>query len=217
MSIVLFDLDETLINGDSASLWSAFMLEVGLVDNAFLSQERAIMQKYSSGKMSMSEYMAFTLTPLRALSQQKLADYVAHFVDKYISSRFYPQALEKINDYKQANRRLIIISATADFIVTAIAKKLVIQEVIAVQTEVVDGCYTGKTIGVLSYQQGKVERLKDYLGNEYEGLIRTATFYSDSCNDLPLLNEVAYPKVVNPDEMLRTVAEHSGWPILYWH
>ncbi|SMB79339.1 HAD-superfamily subfamily IB hydrolase, TIGR01490 [Pasteurella testudinis DSM 23072] len=216
MSLVLFDLDDTLIDGDSASLWSEFMLHRGLADQDFVEQEQAMMQKYAAGEMSMDDYMAFTLAPLRGMSQTEIAKQTALFALNEIEPRVYPAAKETVKQAQLAGQRLIVISATADFVVQAAAKRLGIREVIAIQTELVDGHYTGNTVGVLSYQQGKVTRLQDYLGEDYPDLMRTATFYSDSRNDLPLLNEVGCPKVVNPDRTLRQYAEKCGWPILRW-
>ncbi|MGR6980550.1 HAD family hydrolase [Testudinibacter sp. P27/CKL/0425] len=216
MSLVLFDLDDTLIDGDSASLWSEFMLQRGLVDQEFVEQEQEMMKKYAAGEMSMEDYMAFTLSPLRGMSQQDVAKQTALFAHCEIEPRIYPEAQQAIKAFQLANRRIIIISATADFVVEAIAKKLGVQEVIAIQTEVVDGHYSGNTFGILSYQQGKVQRLQAYLGAEYAEQIREALFYSDSRNDLPLLNEVGYPIAVNPDSVLRQQAEKCGWTIEHW-
>lgn len=216
MSLVLFDLDETLIDGDSASLWSEFMLHRGLVDHEFIAQEQLMMQKYAAGEMSMEAYMAFTLAPLRGMAQADIAKQTALFALNEIEARFYAEAKAAVKQAQRAEQRLIVISATADFVVQAVAKRLGIREVIAIQTELLDGHYTGNTVGVLSYQQGKVTRLQAYLGADYPDLMRTATFYSDSRNDLPLLNEVGCPKVVNPDRTLRQHAEKCGWQILTW-
>ncbi|MGV6988557.1 HAD family hydrolase [Testudinibacter sp. P80/BLE/0925] len=216
MSLVLFDLDDTLIDGDSASLWSEFMLHRGLVDHEFVEREYLMMQKYAAADMSMDDYMAFTLAPLRGMSQAEIAKQTALFALNEIEPRIYPAAKQSVKQAQLAGQRLIMISATADFVVQAAAKRLGIREVIAIQTELLDGHYTGNTVGVLSYQQGKVTRLQAYLGDHYADLIRAATFYSDSCNDLPLLNEVGYPKVVNPDRTLRRHAEKCGWQILTW-
>lgn len=216
MSLVLFDLDNTLIDGDSASLWSEFMLLRGLVDNKFVCSEKAMMDQYATGDMSMQDYMAFTLNPLRGLPQQDIAKQTALFVQTEIKPRFYAAALEAIQAYQLAKKRLIIISATADFLVNEVAKKLGISEVIAIQTEIIDGYYSGKMVGIPSYQQGKVRRLQAYLGETYTELTSQAIFYSDSSNDLPLLNEVGYPIAINPDALLRQHAEKQGWQIEYW-
>ena len=216
LPLVLFDLDDTIIDGDSASLWTKFMLQRGLVDNGFIAEEQAMMAQYTDGNMSMEEYMHFTLAPLRTMNEQEVAHQTTLFVHSEIKNRIYPQALKAIRHYQTVGCRLIIISATADFIVQAVAQTLNISEVIAIQTELKDGHYTGKTYGILSYQQGKVQRLKAHLGGQYEKLIKQAIFYSDSCNDLSLLNEVGHPIVVNPDSVLQQHATKCGWLIENW-
>lgn len=216
MTLALFDLDETLIRADSASLWIEYLRDIAWVDQGFQQQEQAMMENYASGKMSMQEYMQFTLQPLLPYDLSTITQQVKNFVEQRIKPIVYPQAQETLAHYRQAGARIIIISATAEFIVKEVAHLLGVQEVIAIRTASFNQRLTGQTVGTLSYQAGKVTRLKEYLGQEYEEAMKTAYFYSDSQNDLPLLNEVAFPHVVNPNDKLKAYALEKGWPVLEW-
>ncbi|OEC36096.1 HAD-superfamily subfamily IB hydrolase, TIGR01490 [Pseudomonas cuatrocienegasensis] len=216
MALAIFDLDDTLIHGDCASLWSAEMAKLGWVDGeSFLRRDRELMALYAEGKLAMEDYMTFSLSPLVGRTEEEVAFVVEPYVEDVIEPLFYSDATRCLATHRAAGDRILIISASAHFLVSAIAERLKVDDVLAIDLELKHGYYSGHTQGVLTYREGKVTRLHSWLEAEGEHL-DGAYFYSDSRNDLPLLQQVDKPHVVNPDPALRAHAEQAGWPILNW-
>ncbi|WP_457789548.1 HAD family hydrolase [Pseudomonas sp. PL-6] len=216
MALAIFDLDETLIHGDCASLWAVEMNKLGWADGeAFIAREQELMHLYAAGKLAMEDYMAFTLAPLVGRTAEEVAHVVEPFVEDVIEPIFYSDASRTLAAHREAGDRLLVISASAHFLVSAIAERFGIDEVLAIDLEQQHGFYSGRTQGVLTYREGKVTRLHAWLAEQNENLAG-ASFYSDSRNDLPLLQLVDRPFAVNPDPTLRAHAEQAGWPILSW-
>ncbi|MEK1907493.1 MAG: HAD family hydrolase [Pseudomonas sp.] len=216
MALAIFDLDETLIHGDCASLWSEHMADLQWVDReSFLGREQELMALYAEGQLAMEDYMAYTLSPLVGRTPEEVDYVVGPFVEDIIEPIIYSDAMRCLATHRAAGDRLLIISASAHFLVSAIAERLGIAEVLAIDLEQQHGCYSGQTSGVLTYREGKVQRLNDWLTGEGESL-DGAHFYSDSRNDLALLSLVEHPHTVNPDPTLRAHAEQQGWEILSW-
>lgn len=216
MALAIFDLDETLIHGDCASLWAVEMTKLGWADGeAFIAREQELMHLYAAGELAMEDYMAFTLAPLVGRTPEEVAHVVEPFVEDVIEPIFYSDASRTLAAHREAGDRLLVISASAHFLVSAIAERFGIDEVLAIDLELQHGFYSGRTQGVLTYREGKVTRLQAWLAAQNENLAG-ASFYSDSRNDLPLLQLVDRPFAVNPDPTLRAHAEQAGWPILNW-
>ena len=216
MALAIFDLDETLIGGDCASLWAREMVKLGWADgDSFIAREQELMRQYSAGELAMEDYMAFTLSPLVGRTAEEVAHVVEPFVEEVIEPIFYSDATRCLATHRAAGDRILLISASAHFLVNAIAARLGIQEVLAIDLEQQHGGYSGNTQGVLTYREGKVTRLQAWLEEQGESL-DGAYFYSDSRNDLPLLQLVSNAYAVNPDPVLREHAEQAGWPILNW-
>lgn len=216
MALAIFDLDDTLIDGDCASLWSAHMADLGWVDrDSFLARDHELMTLYAEGKLAMEDYMAFSLSPLVGRTAEEVASVVEPFVEDVIEPIIHSDAMRCLAGHRQAGDRLLIVSASAHFLVSAIGERLGVEEVLAIDLAEEHGHYSGKTRGVLTYRDGKVTRLNAWLAEHGERL-DGAYFYSDSRNDLPLLGMVDNPRVVNPDPVLRAHAELAGWPILAW-
>ncbi|ATH81295.1 HAD-IB family hydrolase [Ectopseudomonas mendocina] len=216
MALAIFDLDETLIHGDCASLWAVEMTKLGWADGeAFIAREQELMRLYAAGELAMEDYMAFTLAPLVGRTPEEVAHVVEPFVEDVIEPIFYSDASRTLAAHREAGDRLLVISASAHFLVSAIAERFGIDEVLAIDLELQHGFYSGRTQGVLTYREGKVTRLQAWLAKQNENLAG-ASFYSDSRNDLPLLQLVDRPFAVNPDPTLRAHAEQVGWPILNW-
>ena len=216
MALAIFDLDETLIHGDCASLWSEEMAKLGWVDGeSFLQKDHELMALYAEGKLAMEDYMAFSLSPLVGRSAEEVAFVVEPYVEDVIEPLFYSDATRCLATHRAAGDRILIISASAHFLVSAIAARLKVDDVLAIDIEEQHGTYSGRTRGVLTYREGKVTRLQAWLEEQGESL-DGAYFYSDSRNDLPLLQLVSQPYAVNPDPVLRRHAEQAGWPILSW-
>ncbi|ATR84338.1 HAD-IB family hydrolase [Pseudomonas sp. FFUP_PS_473] len=216
MALAIFDLDETLIHGDCASLWSEEMARLGWVDGeSFLRRDRELMDAYGRGHLAMEDYMAFSLEPIAGRTQEELQHLVEPWVENIIEPIIFSEACKRIAEHRKRGDRVLVISASGTHLVAPIAARLGIDEFLAIDLEVVNGVYTGKTRGVLTYREGKITRLLEWLDQEEENL-EGASFYSDSRNDLPLLLKVDHPVVVNPDPVLRGHAEQHGWPILSW-
>lgn len=216
MALAIFDLDETLIGGDCASLWSQEMVKLGWADgDSFLAHEQALMRQYAAGSLAMEDYMAFTLSPLVGRTPEEVAHVVEPFVEDVIEPIFYSDATRCLAKHRAAGDRILLISASAHFLVSAIAARLRVEDVLAIDLEEQHGHYSGQTCGVLTYREGKVSRLHDWLQEQGESL-DGAYFYSDSRNDLPLLQLVDKPAVVNPDAALLQHAQQAGWPVLNW-
>lgn len=217
MNLALFDLDETLINGDCSSLWSAFMVEQGWVADPdfFLQQDAEMMRLYAVGQMDMTAYMNWTLIPLKNRSEADVTAMVQRFVHEVIAGRVYADARQCLAEHRAKGDRTIVISASGVHLVAPIAQYLGIDETLAIGVETQDGFFTGFTQGVLTFREGKVARLMTLL-NRDETQLANASFYSDSHNDLPLLNKVGKPCAVNPDVILLQHARQAGWPIHAW-
>ncbi|NUT77894.1 HAD family hydrolase [Pseudomonas sp. C1C7] len=216
MSLAIFDLDETLIHGDCASLWSEQMVRLGWVDGeSFLRRDKELMDAYGRGHLAMEDYMAFSLEPLIGRTPAEVEHLVGPWVEDFIEPIIFSDATKTIAAHRKAGDRILVISASGVHLVAPIAERLGIDEILGIDLEVVNGFYTGKTVGTLTYREGKITRLLEWLDAEEENL-EGASFYSDSRNDLPLLQKVDYPHVVNPDPTLREQAEKAGWPIHLW-
>lgn len=216
MALAIFDLDETLIDGDCASLWAREMAKIGWVDGeSFLRKDTELMAEYAVGTLAMEDYMTFSLAPLVGRTADEVEHVVEPFVEDMIEPLIYSDAMRCIADHRRAGDRILVISASAEFLVNAVAARLGIKDVLAIQLDEQHGFYSGQTCGVLSYREGKVARLHEWAEAEGESL-EGAHFYSDSINDLPLLEQVTHPHVVNPDPLLRAHAEAQGWPRLTW-
>ncbi|MFY0731871.1 HAD family hydrolase [Pseudomonas sp. NFX15] len=216
MALAIFDLDETLIHGDCASLWSEQMVRLGWVDGeSFLRRDRELMDAYGRGHLAMEDYMAFSLEPLIGRTSQEVDHLVGPWVEDYIEPIIFSEATKTIAAHRKAGDRILVISASGVHLVGPIAERLGIDEFLGIELEVAHGAYTGHTVGTLTYREGKIARLLEWLDEQEENL-EGASFYSDSRNDLPLLLKVDFPHVVNPDPVLREHAEKAGWPIHTW-
>ncbi|RAU49281.1 MULTISPECIES: HAD family hydrolase [unclassified Pseudomonas] len=216
MALAIFDLDETLIHGDCASLWSEQMGRLGWVDpESFIKKDRELMEAYSRGELAMEDYMAFTLEPMIGRTPEEVDFLVGPWVEDYIEPIIFSDATKTIAAHRANGDRILIISASGVHLVQAIAERIGVDEVLAIDLAIEQGVYNGKTQGVLTYREGKITRLLEWLDQEGENL-EGASFYSDSRNDLPLLQRVDFPHVVNPDPVLKEAAEKAGWPIHSW-
>lgn len=216
MALAIFDLDETLIHGDCASLWSEQMARLGWVDGeSFLRRDREMMDAYGKGHLDMEAYMAFSLEPLAGRTLEEVDHLVGPWVEDVIEPIILGDACRCIAEHRKRGDRILIISASGTHLVGPIAARLGVEEYLAIELEAANGVYTGQTHGVLTYREGKITRLLEWLDQEQENL-EGASFYSDSLNDLPLLVKVDHPHAVNPDPVLREHAENNGWPILEW-
>ncbi len=214
MSLAIFDLDNTLLGGDSDYLWGQFLVERGIVDGDLYKQENdRFYREYAEGTLDIFEFLRFALRPLRdndpARLEQLREEYLAEKIDPII----LPASRELIQRHREAGDILMIITATNAFVTAPIAERLGIEHLIATNPEQIDGRYTGEVAGEPSYREGKVNRLNSWLQKHGETL-DGSSFYSDSHNDIPLLERVCRPVAVDPDDLLSAHATAQGWPII---
>ncbi|WP_439102702.1 HAD family hydrolase [Congregibacter sp.] len=212
MTLAIFDLDNTLIAGDSDHLWGEFLCTEGLVDaQSFRAGNEKFYADYQRGELDIDAYLAFALAPLAGRSLDTLKKLQAKFIGECISPIMLPAATALIEKHRHRGDRLLIITATNEFVTTPIARELGIDELLGCAVEIEDGLLTGRPTGTLTYRDGKVKRLKEWLIQEDETL-EGAWFYSDSHNDLPLLEVIENPVVVDPDPSLAAIAAERDWP-----
>jgi HAD superfamily hydrolase (TIGR01490 family) len=214
VTLAIFDLDNTLIGGDSDHLWGQFVCEQRLVNgDDFGRRSDAFYADYQAGNLDIDAYLRFALSPLTGRSPEELDTWHEAFMDSKINPIMLPAAAALVNDHRQRGHELLIITATNRFITAPIARALGVEHLIASEGAIVDGRYTGEPSGVPSYHEGKVTRLNQWLdGRQTE--LEGAWFYSDSHNDLPLLELVDNPVAVDPDATLRARALELGWPVI---
>ncbi|MDR5899608.1 HAD-IB family hydrolase [Halomonas vilamensis] len=214
MSLAIFDLDNTLLSTDSDHAWGEFLLEQGVVDSVEYHQaNERFMADYNAGTLDINAFLTVALKPLAENTPEQLAAWHQQFMASKIEPHILPKAEELIARHRTRGDTLLIITATNRFITGPIAERLGIDHLIAVEPEMVDGHYTGKVSGVPSYREGKVTRLKAWLEDQ-EITLDGAWFYSDSHNDIPLLEKIDNPVAVDPDDTLREVAEKRDWRIM---
>ena len=214
MSLAIFDLDNTLIAGDSDHLWGEFLVEQGVVDaDVYRRENDRFYAEYQAGTLDIMEFLGFSLAPLARLEPSELERLRRCFLDERIPPILLEEAQALIERHRAAGDRLLIITATNRFITHPIAEILGVPDIIATEPEVRDGRYTGRVSGTPCYREGKVERLAEWLAGADLDLAGSH-FYSDSHNDLPLLERVDHPVAVDPDDRLREIARERGWPVM---
>lgn len=214
LNLALFDLDNTLIAGDSDHLWGEFLVEKQLVNaHSFKATNDQFYEDYKRGELDIIAYLKFALSPLAQYSMDELQALHAQFMESKIQPIMLPAACALVEKHRSAGDKLLIITATNSFITRPIATALGIDELLASEAEIIDNRYTGNPIGTPCYQQGKVERLKAWLA-EQEQSFELSFFYSDSANDIPLLDFVDKPVAVDPDSRLHDYAKAKGFPIM---
>ncbi len=214
MSLAIFDLDNTLLAGDSDYLWGRFLIDHQLVDSEFFEQENLrFLQEYEAGSLDIFEFLEFTLRPLTEMAPEQLTELHQQFMAEKIQPIILPKALALIDKHRRAGDTLMIVTATNSFITGPIADALGIEHLIATEPEKIDGRYTGRVAGTPSFRHGKVTRLEEWLQHHDENL-DGSWFYSDSHNDLPLLEMVENPVAVDADTTLTGQARVRGWPII---
>ena len=214
MALAIFDLDNTLLGDDSDHLWGQFVCEQGIVDSAeFGRLNDQFYEDYKSGSLDIMAYLRFALGPLKGQAPEQLQRWHREFMREMIEPVILPKAQQLIANHRERRDELLIITATNRFITEPIARALGVDEIIACEPELVDGLYTGEPTGTPSYGAGKVTRLRQWLQGRQVSL-EGAYFYSDSHNDLPLLELVDKPVAVDPDETLLARARELGWPVI---
>ena len=214
MSLAIFDLDNTLIADDSDYLWGQFLVDQGIVDkDAYESANAKFYEEYQHGHLDIVEFLRFSLKPLADNEPEQLYQWREQFVQEKIQPILLKPAQTLIDQHKAQGDTLMVITATNRFVTEPIVNLYGIDHLLATTPEFVDGRYTGSFKGVPCFQEGKVKLLEDWLGTSNETLAGS-WFYSDSHNDLPLLNRVENPVAVDPDDKLKRYAEQANWPVI---
>ena len=214
MALALFDLDNTLLAGDSDYLWGVFLVEKGLVEASLYEEvNERFYKQYADGELDIHEFLNFSLNPLSKIASDTLNELHEEFMQSHIRPIMTSLGQDTINQHKQSGDTTLIITATNSFVTAPIAKAFGAEHLIATEPEIIDGQYTGKIAGIPSFQEGKITRLNDWMTTNNKSLLNS-TFYSDSHNDLPLLEVVDNPIVVDGDDTLRDVAEERNWPVM---
>lgn len=216
MALAIFDLDKTLISGDSDFLWGEFMSEIGAVDaNTYQAKNQYFFDQYALGKLDINEYLEFCLEPLSKNNMPTLNAWHQQFMDSKIEKILLPKAQSVIDEHKQKGDTILVITATNSFVTAPIIKRYGIDNLLATNPEIKQGKFTGKVEGEPCFQKGKITHLKRWLQQTGESMAGSY-FYSDSHNDLPMLELVDNPVVVHGDDVLQKIAKERGWPNLNW-
>ena len=214
MALALFDLDNTLLNGDSDHGWGMFLANVGAVDAEEQRHEQdRFYQQYVDGTLDILEFCEYQFAVFTQHSMEQLNQWHADFMRNTIEPMIRTGKADLLEKHRAAGDDIIIITATNDFVTGPIAKRLGVDTLIATRAEKINGAFTGKVAGVPCFKDGKVTRLNQWL-EANDKKFEDSYFYSDSINDLPLLELVDSPIAVTPDDRLRAHAQNHHWPII---
>lgn len=217
MNLALFDLDNTLLSGDSDFEWAQFLIEQGVLDRElFEAKNQAFYEQYKAGTLDIHEFLDFQLKPLSRHSRNVLDGWHAEFMRLKVRPMMGRAARDLVARHRAAGDICAIITATNSFVTAPIAREFGVEHLIATEPEQKGGEFTGRVEGVPCFREGKVVRLESWMaqrGWNWDGFAGS-WFYSDSLNDLPLLRKVKHPVAVDPDATLRAHAESHGWRII---
>jgi HAD superfamily hydrolase (TIGR01490 family) len=212
--LALFDLDNTLLAGDSDYEWGQFLVDRGVLEReAYEAQNRKYYEQYKAGTLDIHEFLGFALRPLADHSPEDLAGWHGEFMRQRILPMIRPPARALVRRHQQAGELCALITATNSFVTAPIAREFGIEHLIATEPERLNGRFTGRVAGTPCFRDGKLVRLDQWLDALGRRLadFEASTCYSDSHNDLPLLERVTRPVAVDPDETLAREAARRGW------
>ena len=214
-NLAIFDLDNTILNGDSDYSWINFLIEKELVDkDEYERKNKYFYDQYYQGNLNYDEWAEFALTTIKGKKPEEIEGILSNFLNEVIEPMINIYALKLLHDHTHNNDIMLLASATNSVIVEPIAKRLGFKNIVSTQVEIIDEIYTGKVLGIPALSEGKLIKVKEWmLQNSIESFDNTS-FYSDSINDLPLLAVVSKPVAVNPDDMLREECRKRSWEII---
>jgi len=218
MHLALFDLDHTLLPIDSDYEWSRFLVRTGVLDGeAYERENDRFYREYQAGTLDIQAFLRFQLAPLAAHPRATLDAWHRRFMAEVIEPRILPQARALVEEHRARGDLLALVTATNAFVTAPIARAFGIEHLVATGIEIgADGAYTGRPKGTPSFREGKIARTAEWLaslGHALDGFERS-WFYSDSRNDIPLLERVTDPVATNPDDVLHATALERGWPVV---
>lgn len=219
--LALFDLDHTLLPCDSDYEWGQFLARIGVVDSKYYAQQNErFYQDYKDGKLDIHEFLRFALKPLSEHSRAQLKEWHDAFMNEVINSQVHQKAVDLVKRHQDAGDLCCVVTATNSFVTRPIVESFGIKHLIATEPATVENNplanYTGDVKGIPNFREGKIQNLQDWLASQNLALdsLSRSYFYSDSMNDLPLLEKVSHPVATNPDDRLRNEANKRNWPIL---
>jgi len=211
MALSLFDLDNTLLTGDSDYEWGRFLIRKGLVDETFYEAENnRFFEQYKQGTLDIYAFSAFSFQPLSEHSMEELRILHHEFMQEVINSMIGKRAKALVAEHKKQGDTLMVITATNSFVTRPIVHAFGIEHLLATEPKITNNRYAAEIDGIPCFQEGKVQRLEIWL-QEKNISLQGSYFYSDSINDLPLLEKVDIPVAVDPDEKLAELARKKGW------
>ena len=215
MKLTLFDLDNTLLSGDSDFEWAQFLIEKQVLDReVYEARNQEFFEAYKAGTLDIHEFLDFQLKPLARHPREQLDQWHDEFMEQKILPIISQKARDLVDSHDDDAR--VIVTATNSFVTWPIAREFGIENLIATEPEEVDGEFTGRVAGTPAFREGKVERLREWL-KEHDlkwEMFDEIWFYSDSLNDLPLLEIVSHPVAVDPDETLKEHALREDWLVI---
>jgi HAD superfamily hydrolase (TIGR01490 family) len=217
MRLALFDLDHTLLSGDSDYEWGQFLVERGVVERAtYEAQNRRYYEQYAAGELDIHEYLGFALRPLAEHSPQDLERWHGEFMQARILPMITPAARALVRGHAAAGELCAIVTSTNRFVTAPIAREFGVGHLVATEPESVGGRFTGRVAGTPCFREGKIACVEAWLARlgRRLGEFEASSFYSDSHNDLPLLERVTHPVAVDADEQLAGEARRRGWATL---
>lgn len=217
MDLVLFDLDNTLLAGDSDFAWAQFLISKGVLDREVQEAKNiAFLEQYKAGTLDIFEFLDFQLAPLARHSRAELDAWHREFLQNSIRPMITDQARALVNQHLERGAIVAVVTATNSFVTGPIVREFGIPHLIATIPAQQDGAFTGKPRGTPAFKGGKIERVEAWLESLglYFGSFEQSWFYSDSHNDLPLMQKVDKPVAVDPDDTLRAHAVQHGWPVI---
>ena len=219
--LALFDLDHTLLPGDSDYEWGQFLARIGVVDSQYYArQNERFYQDYKEGNLDIHEFLRFALKPLSEHTPAQLKEWHDQFMAEVINGQIRQKALDLVKQHQDAGDLCCVVTATNSFVTRPIVSSFGIEHLIATEPATHgDGpgaIYTGEVKGIPNFREGKIQNLHEWLNRQNLNLAQLprSYFYSDSMNDLPLLEQVSHPVATNPDDRLRQEAQKRNWPIL---
>ena len=213
--LAIFDLDNTILNGDSDYSMINYLVDINLLDEAAKLQNDEFIQDYQQGQLDFDKYTHFALKPYIGMTQDEIDEIILPFVETIIEPMINIFALKLIHDHHEKGHVILLASATNELIVKPIAQRLNIHNVICTKVEFINNQCSGEFIPPSALSTGKLKLVESWMkAHRYNNFSRV-TFYSDSINDLPLLEAVEFPKPVNPDLKLEAISNEKGWDVIY--
>jgi len=214
-NLAIFDLDNTILNGDSDYSWINFLIDIGYVDkDEYEKKNQYFYDKYYEGKLDYDEWAEFALSTIKGKRPEEIENLLNKFLSSVIEPMINIYALRLLHNHYHKNDVMLLASATNSVIVNPIAKRLGFENIVATEVEIVNGVYSGKFQNTPALGEGKLQKVREWMRRNDFSDFKNTTFYSDSINDLPLLLAVNKAVAVNPDNKLREECEKRSWEIV---